>query len=112
MLITAPRGVGPSERAYRAGLRRSQLRLTLRGAEHYTFTDFAVTLAALEPFASSLPALRELLPIGSIEGRRALAIERRYLTAFFRSHLKGTSEPLLTHASSAHPEVSFERGTH
>jgi dienelactone hydrolase len=112
MLITAPRGVGPSEQAYRAGLGRSQLRLTLRGAEHYTFSDFVLTRATLAPFVPSLPTLRKLLPIGSIDRRRALAIERRYLDAFFRRHLKGTRELLLTRAFAAYPEVSFERGTH
>jgi dienelactone hydrolase len=109
LLVTAPRGVGPSEQAYRAGLRRTQLRLILRGAEHYTFSDFASTLPALERLA---PGLRKEIPVGSINGRRALAIERRYLSAFFRSHLKETSEPLLTRASPSFPEVSFERGTH
>ncbi len=108
MLITAPRGVGPSEQAYRAGLSRSQLRLTLRGAEHYTFSDFALTLPSLERLA---PGLRKQLAVGSIDGRRALAIERRYLGAFFRAHLKGTREPLLTRASAAYPEVRFKRGT-
>jgi hypothetical protein len=44
LLVTAPRGVGPSEQPYRTGLRRTQLRLILRGAEHYTFSDFASTL--------------------------------------------------------------------
>jgi dienelactone hydrolase len=111
LLITAPRGVG-NDQAYRAHLRRSQLRLTLRGAEHYTFTDFVFTRAPLAPFVSSRAALRKLLPIGSIEGRRALAIERRYLAAFFRAHLKGARESLLTRAPAAYPEVSFERGTH
>lgn len=109
LLVTAPRGVGPSEQPYRTGLRRTQLRLILRGAEHYTFSDFASTLPALERLA---PGLRKEIPVGSINGRRALAIERRYLSAFFRSHLKGTSEPLLTRASPSFPEVSFERGTH
>ena len=109
LLITAPRGVGPSEQAYRASLRRSQLRLTLRGADHYTFSDFALIVPALEGLA---PGLRKELAVGSIDGRRALAIERRYLGAFFRAHLKATREPLLTRASGAYPEVSFERGTH
>lgn len=109
LLMTAPRGVGPSEQAYRAHLRRSQLRLTLRGADHYTFSDFALTLPALERLA---PGLRKELAVGSIDARRALAIERRYLGAFFRAHLKATREPLLTHASAAYPEVSFKRGTH
>jgi hypothetical protein len=108
LLITPPRGVG-NDQAYRAHLRRSQLRLTLRGAEHYTFSDFVFTRATLAPFVSSLPALRKLLPVGSIDGRRALAIERRYLAAFFRAHLKGTREPLLTQTSAAYPEASFER---
>jgi hypothetical protein len=83
--------------------------LTLCGAEHYTFTDFAVTLPALARLA---PGLRKELAVGSIDGRRALAIEGRYLSAFFRSRLKGTAEPLLTRASASYPEVSFERGTH
>lgn len=109
LLITAPRGVGPSEQAYRARLRHAQLRLTLRGAEHYAFSDFALTLPTLERLA---PGLRKELQVGSIDGRRALAIERRYLGAFFRAHLKKTREPLLTRASAAYPEVSFERGTH
>jgi dienelactone hydrolase len=109
LLITAPRGVGPSEQAYRAHLHHSQLRLTLRGAEHYAFSDFALTLPTLERLA---PGLRKELAVGSIDGRRALAIERRYLGAFFRAHLNETREPLLTRTSAAYPEVSFERGTH
>jgi dienelactone hydrolase len=109
LLMTAPRGVGPNEQPYRAHLRHSQLRLALRGAEHYAFSDFALTLPTLERLA---PGLRNELAVGSIDGRRALAIERRYLSAFFRAHLKATREPLLTRASAAYPEVSFERGTH
>jgi hypothetical protein len=83
--------------------------LTLRGAEHYTFTDFAVTLPTLARLA---PLLRKELAVGSINGRRALAIERRYLSAFFHGHLNGTAEPLLTRASASYPEISFERGRH
>jgi dienelactone hydrolase len=109
LLMIAPRGVGPSEHAYRTSLQHSQLRLTLRGADHYTFSDFASTLPALARLA---PALRRELPVGSINGRRALTIERRYLSAFFRAQLKGTPEPLLTRPSRAYPEVGFERGTH
>lgn len=109
LLMTAPRGVGPSEQVYRTHLSRSQLRLTVRGAEHYTFSDFALTLPTLARLA---PGLRKKVIVGSIAGRRAVQIERRYLGAFFRAHLKGTREPLLTRASKAYPEVNFERGTH
>ncbi|NRQ33808.1 alpha/beta hydrolase [Nonomuraea sp. NN258] len=69
--------------------------LTVTGAEHLSFVDYAV----LQPQLG--------LPKAPIDGARAIAITRAYVTAFLDLHLKGERRPLLDGPSKDHPEVRF-----
>ncbi|WP_049558172.1 alpha/beta hydrolase family protein [Nonomuraea sp. SBT364] len=69
--------------------------LTVTGAEHMSFVDYAVTLPQLG------------LPEFPIDGERALKITRTYVTAFLDLHLKGKRQPLLDKPSGDYPEVRF-----
>jgi dienelactone hydrolase len=108
MVMTSGTVRDPSHRAFRARLRRSQLELTLRRSDHFTFTDFVVLGGPLEEL---VPGLRKKLLVGSIEPERAVTIQRNYLAAFFSAHLVGTPESLLVRSSTAYPEVAVRRGT-
>jgi len=104
MLMTAPRGVGPSENAFLSRLRGSQLALTLAGSDHFSFSDLVVLG---RPLARIVPGLLRGFPLGSIDPARAIRIQRAYLAAFFSAHLRGTREPLLDRPWRGHPEVRF-----
>ncbi|MGP3929298.1 alpha/beta hydrolase family protein [Nonomuraea sp. KM88] len=69
--------------------------LTVTGADHMSFMDFAV----LQPQLG--------LPKTPIDGRRALKITRTYVTAFLDTHLKGERRPILDKPSGKYPEVKF-----
>ncbi|MCF6471758.1 alpha/beta hydrolase [Nonomuraea sp. MG754425] len=69
--------------------------LTVTGAEHMSFVDYAV----LQPQLG--------LPAAAIGGERAITITRAYVTAFLDRHLKGERRPLLDGPSADYPEVRF-----
>ncbi|MFI6786922.1 alpha/beta hydrolase family protein [Nonomuraea sp. NPDC050383] len=69
--------------------------LTVTGAEHSSFVDYAV----LQPQLG--------LPAYPIDGERSLRITRTYVTAFLDAHLRGERRPLLDGPSAAYPEVKF-----
>ncbi|MDP9866207.1 MULTISPECIES: alpha/beta hydrolase family protein [Streptosporangium] len=69
--------------------------LTVTGAEHMSFVDYAV----LQPQLG--------LPEHPLDGERAVEITRTYVTAFLDLHLKGRRQPLLDRPSADHPEVRF-----
>ncbi|MFI7689847.1 alpha/beta hydrolase family protein [Nonomuraea sp. NPDC049655] len=69
--------------------------LTVTGAEHMSFIDYAV----LQPQLG--------LPKTPIDGERAIAITRRYVTAFLDLHLKHKPAPALDRPSPDWPEVRF-----
>lgn len=69
--------------------------LTVTGAEHLSFVDYAVLLPQLG------------LPKTPIDGERAVKITRAYVTAFLDLHLKGKRQPLLDKPSANYPEVRF-----
>jgi predicted dienelactone hydrolase len=72
--------------------------ITIQGARHFNFTDFAVEFF--------LPG-RPLGVLGSIGGVRGLHIASEYLAAFFDQTLKGQPSPLLEGPSSDYPEAHF-----
>lgn len=74
--------------------------LRLRGAQHYNFFDQALLT---EP-----TVWRWFGAMGSIDQARALLVTRRYVRAFFDTHLKGARDPLLDGPSPDFPEVRFE----
>ncbi|MEV0197863.1 alpha/beta hydrolase [Nonomuraea sp. NPDC050691] len=69
--------------------------LTVNGAEHTSFTDYAV----LQPQLG--------LPKAPIDGERSIKITRAYVTAFLDLHLKGQRQPLLDGPSPRFPEVKM-----
>ncbi|TXK40815.1 alpha/beta hydrolase [Nonomuraea sp. C10] len=69
--------------------------LTVTGAEHASFTDYAV----LQPQLG--------LPAAPMDGARSIGITRAYVTAFLDLHLKGERRPLLDKPSKDYPEVRF-----
>ncbi len=73
--------------------------VTIRGARHFNFTDYAVEFS---------PALKLLKLLGPIDGRRGLHISSAYVLAFFDTTLKQRESPLLQGSSTDFPEVKFE----
>ncbi|MFB9681783.1 alpha/beta hydrolase family protein [Streptosporangium vulgare] len=69
--------------------------LTVTGAEHMSFIDYAV----LQPQLG--------LPAYPIDGERSIKIIRAYVTAFLDLHLKNRRQPLLDGPSAGYPEVRF-----
>ncbi|MFF5208682.1 alpha/beta hydrolase family protein [Streptosporangium sp. NPDC000396] len=72
--------------------------LTVDGADHGSFTDFPLLTEQLSAGAG-----------GSLSGRRAVEITRKYVGAFFDLHLRKKSQPLLERPSKRYPEVGFQR---
>ncbi|WP_343972886.1 hypothetical protein [Kribbella koreensis] len=71
------------------------VRYVVGGARHFDFTDYAVYFLA--------PPISNLVGMGSIDGRRALAIENHCLAAFLDHAYRGT--PLATLARG-YPELT------
>jgi len=78
---------------------RSSL-LLVQGAQHFNFFDQAILTE---------PTLwRVFGAIGSLNQVRVLELTRRYVRAFFDTHLRGTRDALLDGPSSEFPEVRFK----
>ncbi|PUU80940.1 hypothetical protein B9Z19DRAFT_1078176 [Tuber borchii] len=80
--------------------------LSLKGAEHVTFTDFAPLVEVL--------GLKNLFPkediegvVGTIGGLRAMTIQRVYLKAFFDKVIEHCKGNLFNGTDPNYPEVSF-----
>ncbi|MGZ3638934.1 MAG: alpha/beta hydrolase family protein [Ktedonobacterales bacterium] len=80
-------------------MRGNAYEVTIRGAKHDNFLDLAVCFA---------PVLKIAGGLGSIDGRRGLAITNAYIQAFFDTSLSQGNTPLLGGPSTAYPEVQFE----
>ncbi|MGZ3601685.1 MAG: alpha/beta hydrolase family protein [Ktedonobacterales bacterium] len=80
-------------------MRGNAYEVTIRGAKHDNFLDLAVCFA---------PVLKIAGGLGSIDGRRGLAITNAYIQAFFDTSLSQGNTPLLGGPSTAYPEVQFD----
>ncbi|MFD0683383.1 alpha/beta hydrolase family protein [Actinomadura fibrosa] len=89
-----------------ANQRGPKLRLKLAGAAHDTFLDFAVLLPQAAPILG-IPPDEVAKAAGTIEGRRAAAVVRAYVSAYFDRYLRGRHSDLLDGPSSRYPEVRF-----
>jgi predicted dienelactone hydrolase len=102
----------PSLAGFWSHQRGWRLFLTMRNAQHYSYTD-------LEPFLGQLLSAR-IVPrrltrarvsdvIGTIQPTRAVAAERAYTSAFFDLHLRDLSSAntLLSGPSPNYPEIQF-----
>ncbi|MEV0381746.1 alpha/beta hydrolase [Nonomuraea sp. NPDC050643] len=72
--------------------------LLMTGAVHMSFTDLGVLVDQLD-----------IEDGADIAGTRAMAITRRYVTAFFDQHLRNKPQPLLNKPSASYTEITFCR---
>jgi dienelactone hydrolase len=86
--------------------RGPKLWLNLTGSKHATFTDFAPLLAQVAPILHEPPGW-VIEGIGTINGLRAVAVERAYIGAWFDRHLRHRGSDLLSGPSPCYPEVVF-----
>jgi len=86
--------------------RGPKLWLNLQDSKHLTFTDFAALVPQL---ASILGQSQTWVTegIGTIDGLRAVAVERAYVAAWFDRYLRHHDGTLLNGPSPAYPEVVF-----
>jgi predicted dienelactone hydrolase len=80
----------PAERLY----------ITIRGANHFTFSDDGALLKSL-----IVRGTLRMLGILRIDGRRQLAVTAYCLHSFFDAYLKGTSVARLKLSSPRYPEI-------
>ena len=78
-----------------------RLQITIRGANHYLFSDDGALLKS-----PLLMRALGLLGIVGIDGRRQLAVTDHYLSTFFDVHLKGAPASELK-SQSAYPEAEY-----
>ena len=88
--------------------RGPKLWLNLTGSTHATFTDFATLVPQVAPILGE-PQSWVIAGIGSINGDRAVTVERAYLNAWFDRYLRHHDSPLLTGPSPRYPEIRFTR---
>lgn len=83
----------------------------LTGSEHATFNDFAALIPQLAPIfcqhRGCEPEKWIIDGIGTIDGQRAVAVERAYLRAYFDTYLRHHRSHLLNGPSPHYPEVVF-----
>ncbi|AGK96360.1 isoform II [Clostridium pasteurianum] len=77
---------------------KNYLIISINGAKHIDFTDYTVTV----------PALKLLSILGTIDGSRQEKIMNDYVLSFFNKHLKGMKQPLIDEMISKYPEVSVQ----
>jgi dienelactone hydrolase len=82
------------------------LQLSLEGSKHATFTDFAALVPQAAPILGKPPSW-VIEGIGTINGQRAVVVERAYIDAYFDRYLRHHDSPLLTGPSACYPEVRF-----
>lgn len=88
--------------------RGPKLQLSLLGSEHATFTDFAPLVPQAAVILREPPSWVTGL-IGTINGPRAVTVERNYIRAWFDTYLGHHDSRLLAGPSPPFPEVQFVR---
>jgi predicted dienelactone hydrolase len=88
--------------------RGAKLQLSLTGSKHPTFTDFAPLVPQVAPILGQPPSW-VIEGIGTINGPRAVTVERAYLRAWFDRYLRHRGDRLLGGPSPCYPEVVFVR---
>lgn len=102
----------PSLAGFWSHLRGWRLFLTMRNAQHYSYTDleqFLGQLLSARFVPHQLTRARVAEVIGTIEPHRAVAAERTYIAAFFDLQLHGLSSAstLLSRPSRDYPQIQF-----
>ena len=90
--------------------RGPKLALNLLGSTHDTFTDMAALVPEAVPILG-LPHSQVIKGVGTINGDRAIQVQRTYISAWFGKYLRGHSSSLLTGPSARYPEVQFRAMT-
>ncbi|WP_412543431.1 hydrolase [Longispora sp. K20-0274] len=80
--------------------------IRLAGSRHLSFHDSVLLGPELARIAE-VPAERVVEAYGTIDGRRAAAVARAYVGAFFDLHLRRIDRHLFDRSSSRYPEVTF-----
>jgi hypothetical protein len=88
--------------------RGPKLQLSLTGSKHATFTDFAPLVPQVAPILGKPPSW-VVEGIGTINGLRAVTVERAYIGAYFDRYLRHQDSRLLSGPSARYPEVVFAR---
>jgi predicted dienelactone hydrolase len=88
--------------------RGPNLQLSLLGSTHATFTDFAALVPQAAPILGEPPSW-VVNEIGTINGERAVTVERTYISAWFGMWLRHHDSHLLTGPSPRYPEIRFVR---
>jgi dienelactone hydrolase len=86
--------------------RGPKLWLNLKGSTHETFTDFAPLAPQVAPILGEPPSW-VINGLGTINGLRAVAIQRAYIGAWFGTYLRHRGSSLLSGPSPRYPEVAF-----
>ncbi|BAZ15055.1 hypothetical protein NIES4071_69250 [Calothrix sp. NIES-4071] len=98
--------IDPTRQPFYDNLKNDAYNLTIKGTEHYNFSDLPLLLPLMETYSpQSAAGLKSTL--GSINGTRGAQVINDYTTAFFNKYLKNQNQPLLSGASSDYPEVQF-----
>ncbi|MGZ4250429.1 MAG: alpha/beta hydrolase [Solirubrobacteraceae bacterium] len=89
-----------------------RLFLTMRNAQHYSYTDleqFLGQLLSARIVPRQITRARVAEVIGTIQPTRAVAAERAYIAAFFDLHLRGLhgASTLLSRPSPDYPDIRF-----
>ncbi|MGH9686535.1 MAG: alpha/beta hydrolase family protein [Candidatus Acidiferrales bacterium] len=77
--------------------------VSLRGANHFTFSDQMLIKCPL------LVELMRLAGLGRLDGQRGLAITAAYVHTFFDVYLKGEPRSQLAAISARYPEANFQK---
>ncbi|OLB73621.1 MAG: hydrolase [Actinobacteria bacterium 13_2_20CM_2_71_6] len=101
LLMGSPGG-DDSWTALWAHLRGPRLELHLAGSGHLSFTDLQVLLPQ-----AGVPPEAMVPSFGTIEGQRAVTVQRAYVRAFFDRYLCHGSGKLLAGPSPRYPEMRF-----
>ncbi|MFJ2112384.1 MULTISPECIES: alpha/beta hydrolase family protein [unclassified Streptomyces] len=80
--------------------------LLLTGSRHFSYTDYEAFLPqALDRLGGTAEQLAEV--IGPLDSARSIAIQRRFLRAYFDLHLRGRRARILEGPTGAYPEMRF-----
>lgn len=87
-------------------LRGWKRHVQLASAQHMAYSDFPALIELLGIGSYFPPGSLETL-YGTIDGVRAVFVERAYVVAFFDFLLRGKSDDLLDGPSDCYPEITF-----
>jgi predicted dienelactone hydrolase len=100
MIVTSsPEPTATESASFADALASGALELTLDRSRHFDFSDYAVLYEPLIHLSGLL---------GSIPGRRALAVTAAYVKVFLDHVLNGAATPLLRGPTAAYPEMRFD----